>query len=205
MKTSKPISTISYNSEQFLRERIWYLKKIGFIEYGMWIRHEPDVDGKKAHYHVYLQPAQLIQTEDLMNRFIELDSTWKPLDDTASDEEKKEHEKKRYLKCNVFRSSSADDWIPYGIHDEAYLAEKGLTRNVHYDIKDIQSTCDDTLLEMVSSAYDKRNNKLEFRIVQAVNEGKSWAEIVRSGMIPIRHITGARLLYMALTGQEKIS
>lgn len=205
MRTSKPISTISYNSERFLRERIWQWKRQGIIEYAMWIRHEPDVDGKKAHYHVYLQPAQLIQTEDLMNQTIELDMTWQPLPDTASDEEKAEHEKKRFFKSNVFRNSVSSDWILYGIHDENYLTEKGLFRNHHYSTEDIQSTCDDTLLEMVSQAYDTRNNKLEFRIVQAVNEGKSWSEMVRSGMIPIRHITGARLLYMALTGQEKIS
>ena len=205
MKTSKPISTISYNTERFLREKIFYWKKQGKIEYGMWIEHKPDVDGKKAHYHVYLQPAKLIQTEDLINDAIEIDPNWQPLADGATDEEKIQHEKKRYLKMNVFFSSKADDWILYGLHDEAYLREKNLMRNEHYEISDIQATCDDTLLQMISSAFDYRNNKLEFRIIDAVNNGQSWTDLVRSGMIPLRYMTGAKLLYQALTGQAGIS
>ena len=204
MNTSKPISTISYNTEKYLREKIYYWKQQGFIEYGMWILHQPDVDGDKAHYHVYLQPTKLIQTENLINDSIEIDPNWKPLDFYGDEKEKEQHEKKQFLKMTVFKSSEPSNWILYGLHDEAYLTQKGLSRNIHYDVSDIQSTCDDTLLDMLSSAFDFRNNKLEFRIIDAVNKGVSWQDMVKSGMIPIRQIAGARLLYSALTGQEKI-
>lgn len=188
MKTSKPISTISYNTESFLREKIYYWQREGFIEYGMWILHQPDVDGDKAHYHVYLQPAKLIQTEYLVQNSCEFDPNYP----------------EKPLKMNVFHSSKFEDWILYGLHDEAYLAEKGLMRNVHYEVSDIEATCDNTLMEMLSRAFDMRNNKLEFRIIDAVRNGQNWQQMVSSGMIPLRHITGARLLYMALTGQEKV-
>lgn len=211
MKTSKPISTISYNTERFLAEKIYYWKKQGLIEYGMWIKHEPDVDGKKEHFHVYLQPSKLIQTEFLVDDSIEIDTNWKPLDEKflsvlSEDEQKKEieaHEKKRYFKMNVFHSSKPDDWILYAIHDEKYLTQKNLSRNCHYEIGDIKATCDDTLNEMISQAYDKNNNKLEFRIIEAIKKEMTWSQIVGSGMIPIRQMAGARLYYMALTGQDK--
>ena len=187
MKTSKPISTISYNTEKFLREKIYYWKSLGIIEYAMWIKHEPDVDGKKVHYHVYIQPAKLIQTEHLVNDSCEFD----PLNPDKP------------LKMNVFKSSQTTDWILYGLHDESYLREKNLSRNTHYEVSDIESTCEDTLYEMLARAYDYRNNKLEFRIIDAVNNGQNWYQIVSSGMIPLKQIAGAKILYMALTGQER--
>ena len=113
MKTSKPIATISYNSENFLREKIYEWKRCGFIEYGMWILHQPDVDGDKPHYHVYLQPAKLIQTEELILRSKELDPNWKPLESYVDEKEKERHEKKQFLGMTVFKSSETSNWILY--------------------------------------------------------------------------------------------
>lgn len=204
MKTSKPISTISYNTESFLRNKIYEWKRAGIISFGMWILHQPDVDGDKPHFHVYLQPAKHMQTDYLIDQSIEIDTNWKPLESYADEKEKERHEKKQFLKMTVFKSSEPSNWILYGLHDENYLLEKGLSRNIHYNVSDIESTCDDTLMEMVSCAFDFRNNKLEYRIIEAVKQNKSWQSIVASGMVPLRQISGARLLYMALTGQEKI-
>lgn len=169
----------------------------------MWILHQPDTDGTKPHYHVYLQPAKLIQTEDLVEDSGEIDPNWKPLESYADEKEQEAHEKKQFLKMTVFRNSKEEDWILYALHDEDYLTSKGLTRNVHYSPSDIQNTCEDTFMDMVSRAYDFRNNKLEFRIIQAVRDGVSWKQLVTSGMIPIRQMAGARLYYMALTDQDK--
>lgn len=204
MKTSKPISTISYNTEKFLREKIYEWKNCGFIEYGMWILHQPDVDGDKPHYHVYLQPAKLIQTDDLILRSKELDPNWQPLETYADEREKERHEKKQFLGMTIFKSSETSNWILYALHDERYLLDKGLTRNIQYEPTDIDSTCDDTFYEMLSCAFDYRNNKLEFRIIEAIKQEKTWTQIVSSGMIPIRQMSGARLYYIAITGQDKV-
>ena len=101
MRTSKAVSTISYNSAEFLKAKIEYWRKSGIIEFGMWIRHEPEADEKKAHYHVYLKPAKLIQTMDL-----EMDSC--ELDPDNPD---------KPLKMVSFRISKEDDWLLYSIHD----------------------------------------------------------------------------------------
>lgn len=186
MKTSKPISTISYNSETFLRKKIEYWKSIGIIEFGMWIKHEPEADEKKAHFHVYLKPAKLIQTMDLEFDSQEID----PLHPETP------------LKMISFRISKESDWVLYGLHDEAYLSSKGMVREKHYDISDIQSTCDDTLKDILSHVSDERKGQLEFRIIDCVAKGMTWVEIVRSGLIPIRQIAGAKMFYTAITGQE---
>lgn len=203
MRTSKPISTISYNSDDFLQAKIEYWKKIGLIEFGMWIRHEPEEDEKKSHCHVYLKPAKLIQTMDLEEDSRELDPTWKPKDSYKDEKDRLEHEKKMFLKMITFRTSKEDDWLLYAIHEPSFLAEKGLTREYTYGIDEVLNTCQDTLNDIVSRLSDNRKGRLEYRLVQCINNGMNWQQIVSSGLVPIRQITGAKLMYIALTGQEK--
>lgn len=187
MRTSKPISTISYNSESFLKSKIEYWKSLGLIEFAMWIKHDPEQDEKKAHYHVFMKPAKLLQTMDLENDSQEIDPLYpdKP------------------LKMISFRVSQESDWLLYSIHDPAYLMEKGMSRDFCYDISDVQSTCDDTLKEIISHVSDDRKGRLEYRIIDCCNKGMTWMQIVNSGLIPIRQMAGARLFYSAITGQER--
>lgn len=188
MKTSKPISTISYNTEEFLRKKIEYWKDHGFIEYGMWIKHEPEQDEKKSHYHVFLRPAKLIQTMDLENDSIEIDpnNIDKP------------------LKMVGFRNSKEDDWVEYAIHDEEYLQSKGLTREKHYSFDDIQTTDQDTLTDIISHLKDNRKGRLEYRLLDCIKRDMTWQQIVASGIIPLRQIAGAKIMYEAITGQSKL-
>lgn len=188
MKTSKPISTISYNSPEFLKAKIEYWKSCGIIEYAMWIFHKAEADEKKDHCHLYIKPAKLIQTMDL-----EIDS--QEIDPQNPD---------KPLKMVSFRISKESDWILYSIHDKAYLTEKGLTRDFHYSLDDIHSTCEDTLKDIISHCSDERKGRLEFRIIQCLELGMSWQEIVRSGLIPLRQIGMAKIYYAAITGQEKL-
>ena len=186
MRTSKPISTISYNTEEFLKGKVEYWKGLGLIEFGMWIKHKPDEDNKKDHFHVFLKPAKLIQTMDL-----EMDSC--ELDPNNPD---------KPLKMIGFRVSKENDWVLYGLHDKEYLASKGMTRNIHYDLSDIKSTDSDTLADIITHLNDERKGKLETRILECVRMGLAWGDIVSSGLIPLRHMHNAKLLYDALTFHE---
>lgn len=188
MRTSKAVSTISYNSPSFLKGKIEEWKTLGYIEYGMWIRHEPEADEKKAHYHVYLKPAKLIQTTDLEERSQEIDpqNPGKP------------------FKMVSFRISKEDDWLLYAIHDPVYLSEKGLTRQHCYAFSDVETTCEDTLRDIISHMSDNRKGKLEYRLLECIEMGMTWGEIVRTGIIPIRQMSGALMMYRAITGQEKV-
>lgn len=188
MRTSKPISTISYNTDAYLRGLIEYWKSSGLVEYAMWIRHQPDEDNKKSHCHVYIKPAQLIQTTAFEENSCEIDP----------------QNPDKPLKMISFRISKEDDWLLYAIHDKAYLQEKGLTRNIHYSFDDVQSTCEETLQDIISHMSDNRKGRLEYRIIDCINRGMSWQQIVSSGLVPIRHIAGARILYESITGQSRV-
>lgn len=189
MKTSKPIATISYNSSDFLRKKIEYWKNCGIIEFAMWILHQPEADEKKAHYHVYIKPAKLIQTMDLENDSIEID----PLNPDKP------------FKMVSFRNSKEDDWLLYALHASEYLAEKGLERTHTYDLSDVENTCDDTFNDIVSHLNDNRKGRIEYRIIDCVQRGMTWGQIVSSGLIPLRHMGGAKIMYTALTSQDNIS
>lgn len=186
MKTSKPIAGVSYNSPAFLKSKIEYWKSLGLIEFGMWIYHKAEEGEKKDHYHVYLKPAKLLQTMDLEQDSCEVD----PNSDKP-------------LKIVGLSPSKETDWVLYTLHDQAYLMEKGLERSYHYDISDFETTCTDTLANIIYHVADERKGKVEYRLIDAVNMGMSWYAIVKSGMIPMRHMAGALLMYKALTGQEK--
>ena len=75
MKTSKPVSTISFNSEAYLRGKLRELTAAGVLEFWAYIRHDPEPDevgdeaGGKQHFHVYMEPAKMIQTTDLRAAF----------------------------------------------------------------------------------------------------------------------------------------
>lgn len=183
MRTSKPISTISYNTPEFLRSKIQQWKKSGFIEFGMWIKHLPEEDEKKAHYHILLRPARLVQTMDL------------ELDSCEFDPENPD----KPLKMVGFRVSKETDWLLYSIHDPVYLKEKSLERSYIYSFDDLETTDEDTLTEIISHCTDERKGKLEYRLIELVSRGMSWNEIVRSGFVPIRHMAGAKMYYEALS------
>lgn len=187
MRTSKPISTISYNTPEFLRAKIDYWKERGIIEYGMWIEHKPEADEKKAHYHVFLKPAKLIQTMDLENDSMELDP----------------ENPDKPLKMISFRVSKEADWVLYCLHDPTYLVEKGLERAYSYGIEDIESTCIDTLKDILTHLSDERKGRLEYRLIQCINAGMNWTEIVKSGLVPLRNMGNARIMYQAITGQDR--
>ena len=182
MRTSKPISTISYNTPEYLQMKIEQWRNQGLIEFGMWVRHEPEEDEKKPHFHVFLKPAQLLQTMDL-----ELDSL--EVDPENID---------MPLKMISFRISKEDDWLLYSLHDKRYLLEKGLTREFSYDINDVHRTCDDTFADIIAHVHDSRKGKLETRIYDCIKMGMKWSEIVASGLIPLRYMSGAKMMYDAL-------
>lgn len=106
MATQKPISSISYNSEAFLKEKLdsWY--KAHIIQAYMYVKHVGE-DGDKNHIHFRVEPNKKLDPMDLQEDLKEytLDSI-KPLG------------------CRPFRPSKEEDWILYAVHDKDYLKSK---------------------------------------------------------------------------------
>lgn len=123
MATQKPISTISYNSESFLREKLesWYDAHI--IQAYQYIVHLGE-DGDKDHIHVRIEPNKKLDPMELTSQLQEYrfgDS--KPLG------------------VRPWRPSKEEDWFLYAVHDEDYLklkysSDKG--EKLPYDWHDIR-------------------------------------------------------------------
>ena len=106
MATQKPISTISYNSELFLKEKLDNWIKAHIIQTYMYICHKGE-DGDKDHIHVRIEPNKKLDPMDLQAELLEYPfGVDKPLG------------------CRPFRPSKEEDWILYAVHDETYLKLK---------------------------------------------------------------------------------
>ena len=106
MATQKPISTISYNSELFLKEKLDNWIKAHIIQTYMYICHKGE-DGDKDHIHVRIEPNKKLDPMDLQAQLLE----YKIGNDKP-------------LGCRPFRPSKEEDWILYAVHDETYLKLK---------------------------------------------------------------------------------
>lgn len=106
MATQKPISTISYNTEFFLKEKLdtWY--KAHIIQAYQYICHKGE-DGDKDHIHLRIEPNKKLDPMDLLEQLREFQlGNDKPLG------------------CRPFRMSKEEDWILYVVHDPTYLKLK---------------------------------------------------------------------------------
>lgn len=106
MATQKPISTISYNSESFLKEKLDIWLNAHIIQAYQYICHKGE-DGDKDHIHLRIEPNKKLDPMDLL-------------------EELREYQigNDKPLGCRPFRPSKEEDWILYAVHDQQYLKLK---------------------------------------------------------------------------------
>lgn len=187
MNTAKPISTISWNTEPFLRAKLTELLKARKIDFWAYIHHDPEDDeaGKKPHFHVYVEPSKRTQTAVLKDEFKEFDPTHpdKPLGVLG------------------FRSSKFGDWWLYALHDPVYLAAKMQSRRHHYAPEHVQSADPDELRERVYSV-DMSDLTPQKRLMAFKEAGKTFAEAVATGIVPIVQIRQYELAWQYLTSDR---
>lgn len=172
VKTTKPISTISFNTTEFLRLKLQELTKAGIISFWSFILHEPEDDeaGKKQHHHLYVEPAKLLQTDDLKAALLEPDP---------------EHDKPRG--CLVWCSSSFPDWYLYGKHDSAYLAMKGQSRKYEYRFEAFSASDDDDFLFHVKSIDMTQLTPFQ-AMREAQDMGLTYEEYFALGRVPMQQV-----------------
>lgn len=182
MKTKRLISTVGYNSPAFLASTLGRLYDAGLVEWAHYIKHLPEEDEAKAHWHIVIQPARAIDTRALQREFeeIDLEKPGKPLG------------------VLPFRfSSNLDDWLLYAIHDAGYLAAKGQVRKHHYARQEVLSTCPDLLSEQWHEVNLAKYGLGE-RLQEAVDLSLPWETVVASGLIPPAQWTFWREVYHSL-------
>lgn len=170
MRTSKPIETISYNSVEFLTEKLNELVRNHVINDYVFIKHLAEEDETRDHIHLLLFPNKLIDTMDLQDYFKELDpNNIKPLG------------------CMRFNlEKSVDDWILYGQHFEPYLTSKLESRVYHYS-KDDFVFYDEIAFECAyNHAFKGSNWAVKSQILELLDKDTvSGADLIKSGVLPL--------------------
>ena len=170
MRTSKPISTISYNSQQFLLHQLDELVKNHRISDYMYICHFAESDERKNHIHLWIKPNTLIDTMDLQKFLTELNP---------------ENPAKPY-KCIDFHQSNVDDWILYCQHFEPYLASKGESREFHYTKDDFIYNDEDTFEDLYNHAFKGSEWAKRNQTLQALAHGTmNPTELILNGTVPL--------------------
>lgn len=160
MQTTRPISSISFNTDRFIITVLFDLVDNHIISFFALIKHygEPkeSKDTLKDHLHLYIEPNKRIDTMSLAEKFKEIDlKNPKPLGTLP------------------FNYSKFDDWFLYGIHDPMYLASKGMTRQYFYLKEDIITNNMDYLDNKINE-IDPRKMNYYFDMRQCQLEGYSF-------------------------------
>ena len=165
MATRQPISTISYNSVEFLKMRLdeWYDRHI--IQAYMFIEHIGE-DGDKNHIHLRIEPNKTLDPMDLTEQLKEFVP-----------------DHKKPLGCRPWRPSKEEDWFLYVLHDPQYLKIKyaeGKDGKIPYKEEDLR----------VSEGYDVKIAVLRARqalashtacMIKELQEGKKATELIEEG------------------------
>lgn len=175
MRTSKPVSTISYNTKEFLIKKLNEMYDNCIISDWMFIEHYAEEDESKNHYHVYMSPNRMVDTMEIQKFFREIDLN-KP---SAPP-----------LGMIDFRGSKIDHWILYGLHYEPYLKTIGEERVYHYKKEDIVYRDELTFEYNYNHAFRGSEWAKRNQILVAIKEGTvDPYSLIMNGTVPLNQAT----------------
>ena len=181
-KSSKPLSSISYNTPRWLTNRLNELTKAGKIDFWCWILHHgeelDDGSKEKDHIHVYIVPGEAIDKRQLRNEFIEFQKS----------------KKKLPLGFMPMQNSNWQDWYLYGLHDKEYLDSKGQRRIYHYTDKDMQRSDDTFYWDQVHRIDRSKINPLG-QVISAARSGISFEEFVTRFPLSLLQVRSAQFIF----------
>ena len=183
MATSKPISTISYNTPKFLVSRLEALASAGAFSSWFFIEHLAEAKDEtpgKPHIHLLICPNKLIDLVKLQQEFREIQPVGKPLG------------------CMPFRNAKVNDWILYALHDSDYLASKGLKREYRYLPEQIICSDADYFMALLCEARQELLSSPQRAIKEAVLASESFEQLLDSGRIGINQVHNSAIMYDAL-------
>ena len=170
MKTSHDISTISYNSIDFLINYLNELYEAHKIAFWCFVPHIPeeldDHTMEKKHIHLFVEPNCALDTMNLSKESEEFDPNFpdKP------------------LKCIYWRKSKWEDWLLYGLHDETYLKLKLEKREFGYTYSDFYYSDEYEFFERFNQALHSSAISSMLRLPQLLKT-HSVPELVALGYV----------------------
>lgn len=182
MITRTFISTISYNTEQFLIRELNKLIASRLIEFWAFLHHLKEDDETKEHKHLFVIPACSIDTFELNKRLEQIDVA---------------HPDLPPLGCIHWVHSKFSDWYLYCLHDKDYLATKAESRRFHYERHDFVVSDVDRFSELIhTSDFSKYKSFARFR--DAVQSGVGFRDLFINGFVPVQQIIPWKKAYNLL-------
>lgn len=177
MHTAKACSTISYNTESYLKTVLDRLVDKHIIEFYMFIKHVGEVDEltgviEKDHIHLFIIPNKRIDTMELQQLLKEPD----PNNEIP-------------LGCIDFCPSKSDDFILYCLHDKFYLASKFETRQFEYEYKDFIVSNRDSFDRKYKGAFHSSGYARTRNLYNYVVSGGSLNGLLKIGAIPPNQVS----------------
>lgn len=184
MRTSRPFSSISYNTLDWITSKLNELVEQGHLLFWAFIEHFPEEEEAKKHLHVFCMPSGLFDTSQIKSFFAE------PVPQ-PEDPDAEPIPPLGWLPC-VY--SNFQDWYLYALHDSNYLAAKHQIRKYHYRDSDIHCSSPEFLRNLVDHIDWSRINPMG-KIIQAAVEGQSFQEFIVSNPIPIVQFSSAQKIF----------
>lgn len=182
MITRSNISTISYNTDDFLIFKLNDMIKNHCIEFWSFINHIPEEDERKAHKHLFIIPSGTVDTFALSDILEEIDFTNPSMPP---------------LGTIFWKHSKFVDWYLYSLHDIDYLASKGESRKYHYDKSEFIVSDSDYFNELIHSCDFSQYTKHK-KLREAVQSDISFRDLFANGFIPVQQIGQYSLAYNLL-------
>lgn len=191
MITGSPVTCITWNSKEFLREKLNKMIEQGKIEYWCFMWHYPEKDETKEHIHLMIEPSKKTDTAAFKEDLTEMDpKNGKPI---------------RPAQFRKLNYTKYGDWYLYVKHDPNYLLSKFQKREYHYEDSDFECSDDIQFLEWKHSIdFSKYNGNKIDEIIQAIKMDRSFSDLVQSGMIPIQQMNQYERAYELMKEKETV-
>lgn len=189
MKTKMPLSTISFNSDKFLLDRLNFLYKNDIVLFYTCVKHHAEESEKKDHWHIYIEPNGRIDTDALRREYF----TEPVINDKP-------------LVSLPFRTSKFADWEMYTEHWKPYIYKHGLTKKYEYTDADFYSS-DEFMRQELLDSMDRNDytSKIYDFIKDYIERGLDFADFVNDGYVPINQIKNYKEAFNLLKLKYKIN
>lgn len=175
MRTFKPISTITYVSNEFLESQLNALVNVGDVEFWAYINHKKESETLKDHTHLFIQPIPKLETRDLQFKENEIMGTI------------------------PYKKSDFGNWYFYSVHNKLYLESKKIEKKYSYSITDFKASDQQAFIGWVGlleiEDYLSSSTLVYKTIREAAKRKIPFDSLVESGEIPINQINNYETAY----------
>lgn len=191
MSTSRPQSTISYNTEEFLIGTLNDLVKDYVISSWFFIKHDAEEDEKKDHYHVWIEPNGCINPMRVAERFIEPDPEGNELP----------------LGVLPFHYSDPNNAIPYFEHNIFYLSMvKHEEREFIYEKKDFKCSNDLYFDRLYRHAFKASDWAKDQQLLKILRDGTmTGSELIEKGYVPYTSACHLQAYFNMRSGDGRVN